>query len=192
MPEPIVCWSREPMPEGAPLGVLYLDIETRKVDVGPSLQPWPLRQRWQPFMLGYGWRRSDEDAGEIYVVSCEDEAKLLVVLETVLCMEDLGEIRYSATREFDEMVLRGRFTNARRAHSPVPGPWPNLDHLEVRWRNIRKVARPMPKAPRSASDCASIDVPFLWPHDPLRVAYHCGWDVLDLVRSDPEVPYGAH
>jgi hypothetical protein len=95
------------------------------------------------------------------------------------------EIRYAATREFDEMVLRGRFTNARRAHSPTPGPWPNVDGLDLEWNNIRKTLRT--KIARGV-DLPSRDVPAAWLGNCRRaVAIHCLRDVAELVLRDPDV-----
>lgn len=46
------------------------------------------------------------------------------------------DLIYGATREFDEMIARGRFTNARRAHEPEPyfPAVPGADSLP--WRNV--------------------------------------------------------
>jgi hypothetical protein len=94
------------------------------------------------------------------------------------------QARYSATREFDEMVLRGRFTNARRAHRAEPGPWPNLDGKKITWKNLRKIARPVTW--QRSPDVASKEVPAAWSRGQKElVVRHCLKDVVELTLSDP-------
>lgn len=99
---------------------------------------------------------------------------------------DVYEIRYSATREFDEMVLRGRFTNARRAHSKKAGAWPNVDTADLRWKNIHKTLRP--RSWTRAADVKSADVPEVWQAGYKKVvAVHCLRDVLETAMRDVDV-----
>jgi hypothetical protein len=137
--------------------------------------------RWQAFMVGLGWF----SGGEPRVLLLEgEEVSLLARLRAFLVANRVDEIRYCATREFDEMILRGRFTNARRAHLASPGWEPNLNELPVRWRNIRKLLPATPPAPRGDWDCASRDVPALWAAgDRERVRAHCREDVLEMLRG---------
>jgi hypothetical protein len=113
-------------------GVAFLDLETVKVAVeGDFRMPngEPLRKRWSIALAGVardGWI-SIVEPGEREEDGLAELGGLLDGAEAVL---------YGATREFDEMICRGRFTNARRAHLPapvfpaVPGaetlPWKNL------------------------------------------------------------------
>lgn len=173
------------LPWSLPEGVLYLDIETRKV-AAPA--EWPLRQRWQPFMLGVSFQSPGQPALAL-VVSGEEEATLLDAFRTLLHNERIQEIRYDATHAFDELVLRGRFTSSRRAPLTAPGAWPHLNELPIRWRNIHAVARPTARAPRDERDCLSKDVPRLWQQQQVdTVVHHCFLDVVLLVWSDPDVP----
>ena len=165
--------------------ILWLDIETRKVPAGPG---FPLRLRWQPFMVGIAWA-----GGNRHLIENENENELIASLRYWIHSLGIEEIRYAATREFDEMILRGRFTNARRAHLPSPPQWwPNLNELPIRWHNIRKMPGFISgkEAPRGSWDCASKDVPDLWrrngPGDRDRVRAHCVWDVYELQVGDPD------
>jgi hypothetical protein len=169
--------------------IAYLDIETRKIDAGPG---FPQRRRWQPFMVGLGlW--SPDRGWKVYLLEeggKYGEAFLIDALASVLRDRGIEEIRYGATREFDEMVLRGRFTNARRAHLPEPPPWwPNLNEFPVRWVNVARRSAPTPRAPRGSWDCASKDCPALWDSDRLeyraRVRAHCLADVSEMIGADP-------
>jgi hypothetical protein len=161
--------------------VRWVDIETRKVEA-PAY--WSLRRRWQPFMIGIAGK-SDPGVAFLTVASSESEKELIDFAAEVL---EGAEIRFGATRDFDEMVLRGLFTNARRKHSEKAGRWPNLNSLDATWTNIRKVERP--KQHERAPDCESADVPAMWETGDfgLRkiVALHCLRDVVELLLADPE------
>jgi hypothetical protein len=157
--------------------ILWLDIETRKVAAPAG---WSQKNRWQTFMIGIAGAM---DPGVLFA-----EVRSGTERELVDWISEFRnyEIRYCATREFDEMVLRGRFTNARRAHSPRPGPWPNLDGEKLRWRNIRKMMRE--RSWDRALDCPGRAVPALWAGGQEElVATHCLRDVLENVMLDSEV-----
>jgi hypothetical protein len=163
-------------PVGEP-PIIWLDIETRKV---PAPESWPQKRRWAPFLIGIAGAM---DPGVLFAeVRSGSESELIDWIG-----EFAGfEIRYSASREFDEMVLRGRFTNARRAHSPVAGRWPNLNRADVRWKNLRKTERP--RSWVRAFDLPSRDVPGVWESGGRKlVAQHCLRDVLENVLRDSEV-----
>jgi len=171
-------WSLSDSPVfGDERQTIWLDIETRKV---PAPVGWSQKMRWEPFMVAIAGAM---DPGIFFatVVSGTEE-------EMVQWVNEFAgyEIRYLATREFDEMVLRGRFTNARRAHSMSPGSWPNLDSADIRWTNIRKVATE-PTWTRAA-DVRGRDVPMEWAAGARRVvATHCLRDVLENVLRDPDI-----
>lgn len=156
---------------------VWLDIETRKV---PAPSDWPQKTRWQPFMVGVA--RVIDGTFTVEVRASSEEGILIDWLSGVVAGKT---IKYAATREFDEMVLRGRFTNARRAHSLIPGDWPHLSQ-DLVWKNIRKGRRPV-LVPRPA-DCPSRDVPFLWEVGEEEVVTdHCLRDVIELVLQDYDV-----
>ena len=164
--------------DGIPEGVTWLDIETEKVLADNS---WGQKMRWRTFMAGIAW----VDAGYLYVgIVSDSESGIISWLRKILKGE---EVRYCATREFDEMVLRGRFTNARRAHAEKPGKWPNLNsERSITWTNIRKNA--LARTWERAEDVESKDVPAVWQDGQRKlVATHCFRDVLENVLRDPQV-----
>jgi hypothetical protein len=170
--------SGSPVLPDEPL-VIWLDIETRKTAAPCG---WPQRLRWQTFMIGIAGAM---DPGVFFAeVRSGTEAELV---DWISEFENY-EIRYCATREFDEMVLRGRFTNARRAHHHRAGGWPNLDTAKMTWKNIRKQMRSCRWA--RPFDIKGRDVPNEWDHpegDTKLVAIHCLRDVLENVLLDSEV-----
>ncbi len=159
--------------------VCWLDIETVKVEAPAG---WPNRMRWMPVMVGVG---SFDCFGEFLVelfeaddLSLASEAKLMA--EVSAAVEPFGEIVYNATREFDEMILKGRFTNARRAHTSEPGSWPHL-RFDGEWRNLKSKVR-IERIP----DIESRLVPDAWKAGEREVIRtHCRRDVIDNVLIDP-------
>jgi hypothetical protein len=113
-------------------GVAFLDLETVKVPVAGDFRMAngePLRKRWSVALAGVA------RDGRISIVDpAGDELAALAELGRTLAGAD--EILYGATREFDEMICRGRFTNARRAHLAAP-TFPAVPRAEaLRWRNL--------------------------------------------------------
>jgi hypothetical protein len=158
--------------------VIWLDIETRKV---AAPEYWQYKTRWQPFMIAVAGAC---DPGILFITVVSGTEKEL--MEFMEQFEDY-EIRYSATREFDEMVLRGRFTNARRAHNKVAGKWANMDNAKVTWHNMRKEIGKS-RLPRSHWDVESKNVPANWAKgNTEEVALHCERDVIELVLQDPDI-----
>jgi hypothetical protein len=160
--------------------ILWVDIETRKV---PAPDGWAQKRRWAPFMVGIA---GAADPGILFA-----EVRSGTEMEIVQWLREFTgyEFRYLATREFDEMVLRGRFTNARRAHATRPGPWPNLNRAKIAWKNIRQMAGP--KIAR-VPDVASKMVPRAWDRGlQSLVAVHCLRDVLENVLRDSDVHLSA-
>ena len=126
------------VPGGTPAGAAYLDIETTKVPTPegftlPSGEP--LRRRWRITLAGIA------RDGLICLGQFEDEKEQLEWMGAILSgrfdnSPPITEVRYAATREFDEMICRGRFTNARRAHLPAPA-FPAVPGAEeLPWRNV--------------------------------------------------------
>jgi hypothetical protein len=164
-----------PVPGTWARGVALLDLETRKVPAPAGFRMRngePLRQRWSVAMAGIA------RGGVIFLVddAFSEEDRLAGIGER---LAGAPEIRYAATREFDEMVLRGRFTNARRAHAHEPF-YPAMPGAELaRWRNVRFT----PDVPRGA-DVASRDVPAaLARGDWEPVAVHLLRDVAELILT---------
>jgi hypothetical protein len=104
-----------PVPGNFPSGIAYLDLETRKVPTRPVFtmkNGEVLRKRWSVFMAGVA------RDGEICLIDGEGEEGILAGI-TNACWASEAVV-YAATREFDEMIVKGRFTNARRAHEDEP------------------------------------------------------------------------
>jgi hypothetical protein len=120
-----------PVPGLFPAGIAYLDLETTKVLTKPLFvmkNGENLRQRWSVFMAGVAID------GEIRLIDGEGEEGVLAGI-TNACWESEA-VLYAATREFDEMITKGRFTNARRAHEDEPF-FPAAYGAEYwNWRNL--------------------------------------------------------
>lgn len=112
-----------------------IDIETKKISIDHFKMPNGelLKKIWEPTMIG-----------TCYIF--ENELCASVVFEWEDCdwrftfdrlRENCKILYYDATREFDEMICKGRFTNARRAHLPIPGPWKHLSNKMFDWINVR-------------------------------------------------------
>lgn len=120
-----------PVPGGFAPSVAYLDLETTKVPTDGFVMPngEALRRRWRVTIAGIGLN------GWILIGEYADEAEMLSWAGLVL--REARDVCYSATREFDEMICRGRFTNARRAHLPRP-TFPAVPGAEaLNWQNVR-------------------------------------------------------
>jgi len=156
----------------------FADIETRKVPTGGYVMANGeiLKNRWQAFAVGLA------KYGQIYLLADDNEGKLLTM--TAACLNPKSSVTYSATRQFDEMILKGRFTNARRAHEPVSF-YPSLPGVD---RLVWRCLKPGAPEPRGA-DVASRDVPEAWRRG-LRtvVLIHLLRDVAELILlgGDPD------
>ena len=134
----------------------FLDIETRKVPTNGYVMESgePLRNRWQVFLAGIAIN------GEINLVEGTDQE--IETLWEIARVIKGRPVLYEATRDFDEMVLKGRFTNARRAHQLRPFFPVMPDANKLQWRNARK-AETHPLADiRSPNDLPGKDVPKAW------------------------------
>lgn len=166
--------------------VAVLDLETVKVPTGGFVMAngEALRNRWSVAMAGIGYR------GKITIVEYQgsEESRLAIIGDE---LENAAEVRYAATREFDEMICRGRFTNARRAHESLPfyPAVPGANRLP--WRNLGKLP-----AYQRGGDIASKDVPAVLaapsylreygPYSMEPVLVHLLRDVCELIiASDP-------
>lgn len=169
--------------------LVFIDLETEKVSTPsdyrmPSGEP--LRRRWSTTLAAAAF----DD--QLLLFDAEgDEVALLDELSA--CCVNAPAVIYGATRQFDEMVLRGRFTNARRAHLTEP-TWPAMPGAEnVNWVNVGPATQ---KFERDA-DVTSRDVPTVLrsglPGDWERCAIHCLRDVVELVLAfgDPDAKCAA-
>lgn len=167
--------------------VAFLDLETAKVPCDYRMSNGELlRKRWAIVMAGLAL-----DGGiSVMTPTAPDDDLFLGDLGARLT-GNVGVV-YQATRQFDEMICRGRFTTARRAHAPsaffpaVPG----ADFLP--WKNLGYVGSPE-DAEREA-DCDSRDVPALLGFDPVGggkrklpnadlVMIHLLRDVVELILA---------
>ena len=140
----------------------FLDIETRKVRL-----PEPgfymrngglLKMRWQVFMAGVARNQKIT-----LIEHADDEGDILDRIGELVHGSSI--IGYSAgSRQFDEMVLKGKFTNARRAHELVPFypfmPWAE----DMDWVNYHRGIRSNINIQCRQRDVESKDVP-LASHD---------------------------
>lgn len=133
--------------------VAYLDIETRKVPLDPPYQMASgemLKRRWD--VITACVIRGNR-AFLVHAASLE-----LVLEDLSSVLKDVTRIVYGATREFDEMILKGRFTNARRAHAAEPF-YPALAGAdEFSWVNVGTDKPDVHRAP----DIESRWVPQVW------------------------------
>lgn len=154
----------------------YLDLETTKVPTGGfrMRNGENLKNRWSVIMAGIA------HDGRIGILDAEgDENSVLAAIADELSGEET--VIYGATREFDEMICKGRFTNARRAHEPIAffPAVPKAD--ELTWRNVGTTKSDA----RRGTDVPSRDVPRAYAtgdrSDWYDVAVHLLRDVADLI-----------
>jgi len=163
----------------------FLDIETRKV---PATTPPSegfrmkngelLRNRWQAFLVGIA------RDGHVAILNNPDEKLLLREVRSELYWH-AGPIVYSATRQFDEMILKGRFTNARRAHEDRPFYPAMFRADDYEW-----VCHPHDERLPRGDDLPSKGISRVW-EDPTRrigVLVHNLRDVAELIvlHGDPD------
>jgi hypothetical protein len=180
---------RIPVPGRFLPGVALLDLETEKVPAPAGFRMAngePLRRRWSIVMAGLA------RDGEVVLFDVRDGREADGLADIGAWLAGASEVVYWATREFDEMICRGRFTNARRAHEPRPF-FPAVPGAEsLVWRNLLRElggARNIPtmKLPRAADDAPSKGVTAAgWD----RLAVHLLRDVAELIllvgSPDPE------
>jgi hypothetical protein len=167
-----------PLPGPMADGTAYLDIETRKVDFGLRLSDgWIAKKRWSPFAIGIG--RADG----IHLRATYEEAELLKSAAELI---GYRTVVYAGTRQFDEMVLKGRFINARRAIEPI-ALYPTLPGASaMRWRNIQ-FTKGLADPPERSADIESRLVPTAWCEGQEKrelVLIHLLRDVAELMFKD--------
>jgi len=163
-----------PLTRRMPLRVARLDIETRKVPVMGGYRMANgevLRNRWSVIAIGI----AVGGKGVMIWSSCDDEVEILY--EAAEWLLTVKEIQYYATRQFDEMVLKGRFTNARRAHAAEPF-YPVMPKADIlNWTQLPRLDY---RAERPG-DLLSKDVPAAWQRgEREKVLSHLKLDVVEL------------
>lgn len=105
---------------------LTIDLETEKVK---GAFRWASGEknsrRWKPFMVGLSF--CCDNRIEILVAYSFDESELIdwICEELPIYGSNTGDkIFMNSRNKFDEMVLKGRFINARRKLAELPGNWP--------------------------------------------------------------------
>lgn len=166
-----------PIPGRVADGTAYLDIETRKVDFGKYLDDgWLMKRRWSAFAIGIA---AD---GVVTLNATYDEPLLL---KSAADLIDHRSVTYAATRQFDEMILKGKFTNTRRAHADRPMYEAMPGASRRTWRNIYKDVLRSNAGLFREHDIASKDVPDYWCTDQRSmILVHLLRDVLELVFAD--------
>lgn len=164
--------------------VAMLDLETVKVPCDYRMANGELlKNRW-----GIIWAGVALDGGISLMSPGEvDDPLFLDALGDALT--GTSAVVYAGTREFDEMICRGRFTTARRAHS-LAAFYPAVTGAEtLPWRRLRNGHL---RDGQRAADCPSRDVPALLGYAPVgggrklerdveRVMVHLLRDVVELI-----------
>lgn len=160
--------------------VTHLDLETVKVPAEPGFTMKtgePLGRRWSAFLAGVSSFRRITIVEKVR----SEEAFLRGVRDAV----ESGEVVYCATRKFDEMILRGRFTYARRGPEDVPfyPAMPGASGLS--WRCLRSADYERLR-PLRGEDVPSKDVSSVYAINPGAVMVHLLRDVATLILMDGE------
>jgi len=153
--------------------VAFLDLETVKTPIGGGLlmpNGETLRRRWSIALAGVA------RDGLITIVDANNERHGLGEIGEAL--SGASSVVYCATREFDEMICLGRFTNARRAHLPYPR-FPAVPGAEdFNWVNVKRPEAPIWRG----EDIPSREVPAgLFDGRRTAVLVHLLRDVVELI-----------
>ena len=126
--------------ECGPIGskpFLTIDIETEKVSGEFEWRSGERNsKRWKPYMIGVGF--SSDNRSEFYIFENHNEKELMdEAAETIVCLSgNTSDVVYmNSPNRFDEMVVNGRFINARRPIASKKGNWPTLG-LRLKWKAI--------------------------------------------------------
>jgi hypothetical protein len=158
-------------------GVAYLDLETTKVPCDwTSPAGEKLGRRWSAFMAGIAWD------GAVWLVERDAEPEAAYLASVRAVMPGADTALYRATRKFDEMILKGRYTYARRGPAPEPfyPAMPDAEDMtwdcrrpdpEGRWESLRD------------RELASKDVSDVYRTNPGLVRVHLLRDVCELIGA---------
>lgn len=175
-----------PVPGSFTEGIAYLDLETEKVPADDATRDrsqfggfWMkngelLRRRWSIVMYGVAL------TGEIHLSCNLTEKANLFGLGDLLYRSN--EVVYAATRQFDEMIAKGRFTNARRAHEDTPFFPAVLGAEDMRWRNLGPIPDDIRKL--RGEDLPSKGISQQIAQNWEGVAIHLMRDVVSLILMD--------
>lgn len=166
--------------------VAYLDLETRKVPCEWSFPSGErLSRRWSAFLAGVA-----TDGGIFIVESAGSERQFLQATREAIGKADT--VIYRATRQFDEMILKGRFTNARRALAAEPFYPVMPDAEDLTW-DCKKHDPSSEWQQARTPDIPSKDVPVHYELNPELVMLHLLRDVAELVGAygQPDEPCEA-
>lgn len=168
--------------------VTLIDLETVKVPAPPGFvmaNGERLRQRWSVAMAGVA------TGGLISIVNYAgtEESRLKLIGRWLMGSH---EVRYGATREFDEMICKGRFTNARRAHESEPYFPAVPGACDRNWCNVGVWSASVPDSYR-APDIPSRDIPAALASGPDHgspdpVMVHLLRDVAELILTADPTP----
>lgn len=163
----------------------WIDIETEKVPTPAGFvmeNGEPMKRRWEPILIGTGYS-FDGCVGIDLAYNFSDWVGYMNSLAG-----DADRMIYNATREFDEMILKGRFTNARRAHLSKRGPWPGIAEKLFVWDNARKRMRAKVERCYDEYDSESKLIPKIWNDGKEDVVLtHLLRDIVDLILRDNKV-----
>jgi len=156
--------------------VAFLDLETRKV---PCEWTFPngvsLSRRWSAFLAGV------TQPGRIVLVerTGSEEDFLTGVREAIGSAE---AVAYRSANSFDEGILRGRFTYARRGWAPEPfyPAMPGAD--ELNWKRLRPEPNGFWESARER-ELMSVDVPATYETDSGLVLVHLLRDVAEMIGA---------
>jgi hypothetical protein len=159
----------------------YVDLETVKVPCAwTSPAGESLSRRWSAFLAGVGYN------GRITIVErTGTEPMFLAGVRGAL--GSAGTIVYRATRKFDEMILKGRYTYARRGPAPEPF-YPAMPGAEeLSWRCERPDPDGFWESVRER-ELDSARVSETYRTDPDLVRLHLLRDVAELIGAygDPD------
>jgi hypothetical protein len=153
--------------------VAYLDLETRKV---PCKWEFPsgekLSRRWMAFIAGVATN------GKITIIeSSGDEHSFLS--GTRMAIGQADTVVYRATNSFDEGILKGRYTYARRGLAEVPF-YPAMPDAEALTWDRRRDLGDLADVRERELDSRYVSV---YERDPGLVLVHNLRDVVELVLA---------
>jgi hypothetical protein len=168
-----------------PASVTWIDIETVKVRMPDG------RLRWNPVVIGTAFDFAGQWRFDL-AFNFETDADWVDWLGSIRA--NSSHMIYAATRSFDEMVLKGRFLNARRPFfSKRPDGWPGIDDDLFTWENTAKTMATGPDmTARRGPDIRSRDIPKIWPKRENDTLIHCWRDVVDILFRDPLVEFSDY
>ena len=151
------------------------------------------KKRFKTFMICLCYYDIAEGKLKAWALDSDNEEELLK--EFLRLCEGSSELAYLSYNRFDEKVLEGKWTTARRKKLDNPGPWPNVlvinSEFPWTWKmiNSRKNKRVTDLRDDENIDWKKVinfgpDLDDLEEVGELR--NHCFRDIVDLAFTDPE------